>query len=151
MRVENLDLKQDIDDIRAEVDTFDKKIKDKLKYVVPLQLYSGNTYKTSYKLSNSLVNDLSMYDFILIRFRIYNYDAKQITGKCGSYIAPVISDTNFAISYRWQVNTEIWESVSQFSIDMTNKVLNCDIADGTWRPMITGVYGIADSALILGL
>ncbi len=167
MEVENLEIRKELKTInnniktlndalstfKNEYNTFKGDIKSSMKYLVPLKLYSGTTYTNSHKLYNKDLTSLSMYDFLIICYQLYNYDIGQAAAKVGTIIVPVKSDKNFSINYRWRVGDNIWESTSEFSINMSNSTLvrNTSITQDSFRPMITEVYGVCDADLILNL
>ena len=87
MKIENLDLQSQIDSLNSDLDTQASSLSARIngntssisecntkinnltsdmKYFTALSLYSSESNASSYQLSNSLVNDLSMYHFFVV-------------------------------------------------------------------------------------
>lgn len=175
MKIENLDLQSQIDSLNSELDTQASSLSARIngntssisecntkinnltsdmKYFAALSLYSSESNASSYQLSNSLVNDLSMYHFFVAEWVIYNNSSK--TTRRGAVVIPAINGDTFLIHAEWLTGVNsIWQAIAQFHIDFSGKRIYRDVeydADGgtaNLHIVLTHVWGFCDADLII--
>lgn len=175
MKIENLDLQSQIDQLELDIDSQGQQLAERvgkntgdieecntkinnltsnMKYFAALSLYSSESNVSSYKLSNSLVNDLSMYHFFVVGWVVYNGSSK--TTRRGATVVQAIDNDTFFIHAEWLASTsEIWEAGAQFHISFSNKIVYRDLefngtgsGTPTLRVTLTNVWGFCDADLI---
>lgn len=175
MKIENLDLQSQIDSLNSDLDsqatslstringntssisecnTKINNLTSDMKYFAALSLYSSESNASSYQLSNSLVNDLSMYHFFVAEWVVYNNSSK--TTRRGAVVIPAINGDTFLIHAEWLTGVNsIWQAIAQFHIDFSGKRIYRDVeydADGgtaNLHIVLTHVWGFCDADLII--
>ena len=175
MKIENLDLQSQIDSLNSDLDTQASSLSARIngntssisecntkinnltsdmKYFTALSLYSSESNASSYQLSNSLVNDLSMYHFFVAEWIVYNNSSK--TTRRGAVVIPAINGDTFLIHAEWLTGVNsIWQAIAQFHIDFSGKRIYRDVeynADGgttNLHVVLTRVWGFCDADLII--
>lgn len=174
MKIENLNLQSQIDNLDSNLDTQVNSLSSRItsntnnisscntkintlttnmKYYAALKLYSSQSNKSSYTLSNSLVSDINMYDFLVAKWVIYN--GSNVTTRRGAVVIPVEDNDTFCIEATWLAGVNsIWQAKAQFYINFAGKTIyrqiEYDENSGTpqFHIVLTDIWGFADTELI---